>query len=399
MHIKRNLLLSLLLSIGYLSAQEITVSDDVPLRNASRYEIFGISNRILLLQERPTEIEVKGFNSNLRENWEKVIELDKRLPKLVGVTNSRTHFTLIYYFRRKGNIILKAHKYDAAANLKDSVEIHDYGKLFFTPDFEVAVSEDKSKMLIYHIERYKQIEAYVYDADSMKVLTAQSIIPEEKDFNFDFFDAMVSNSGNFAFTIGRSNFRSSRKDHLYEMYEYNHQQEKINSFKVNLGDSLTFSVKFAYDALNNNLVAGGMYSVKNLAIADGYFFIRIPSSNPKEHTVSFHPFESEFISSLVGKEKENHKGVREALVQDIVLRRDGGVLVINERARQFERRSVGPTGRLYYDPSRRFLVDYYHDDLFVISIHPDGSPHWKTILPKKAIFSRRCRNFLFLFPF
>ena len=383
MHTKWNLVLGLLLSISFLSAQEITVSDDVPLKNSTRYEIFGISNRVLLLQERPSEIEVKGFSSNLREQWEKKLELDKRLPKLVGVTNSRTHFTLVYYYRRKGDIILKAHKYDAAANLKDSVEIHNYGKLFFTPNFEVAVSKDKSKMLIYHVERYKNIKAFVYDADSMKVVSGQTIVPEEKDFNFDFFDALVSNTGNFALIIGRSNFRSSRKDHIYEMYEYNRKQEKVNPFKINLGDSLTFSTKFAYDALNDNLVAGGMYSVKNLAFADGYFFISIPSENPKNHKITYHEFDAEFISSLLGKEKENHKGIREAAVQDIVLRRDGGILIVNERVRQFERRSVGPTGRLYYDPTRRFLVDYYHEDIFVISIHPDGSPHWKTILPKK----------------
>ncbi len=201
-----------------LIAQEIVVSDDIPLRNATRYEIFGFNNRVLLLQERPTEVEVKGFNSSLREQWEKELELDKRQPKMLGVANSRSDFTLVYMYRSKGDIITKAHKYDAGANLKDSVEIHNYGRLFFTPDFEVVVSEDKSKMLIYHIERYKEIEAYVFDADSMRVMTSQKIIPDEKDFNFDSFDAVVSNEGNFAFAIGRYNFRSSRKDHLYEMY-------------------------------------------------------------------------------------------------------------------------------------------------------------------------------------
>ena len=336
-----------------------------------------------MLQDRPTEIAVKGFNKNLKEEWEKTIELDKRQPKLLGVTRGRTHFCLIYMFRRKGDIVVKAHKYDAAANLKDSVVVNNYGKLFFTPDFETVVSEDRSKMLLYHIERYKNIQAFVFDTDSMRVLSSQTIVPEDMDFNFEFVQAEVSNSGNYAFVLNKYNFKSTKKDHYYEVHEYNQSQDKVNPYPIILGDHLTFSVKFAYDNLNDYLVAGGFYSDKNLAFADGYFFLQIPSNSPKEYQVKFNEFDSEFISNLIGKEKENHKGIKEAVVQEIVLRRDGGILLVGERNRQYERRSAGATGRLYYDPTRRFLVDYYYEDLFVLSIHPDGRPHWKTILPKK----------------
>ena len=29
------------------------------------------------------------------------------------------------------------------------------------------------------------------------------------------------------------------------------------------------------------------------------------------------------------------------------------------------------------------MIDYYYDELFVISIHPTGQEHWATVLPKK----------------
>ena len=42
----------------------------------------------------------------------------------------------------------------------------------------------------------------------------------------------------------------------------------------------------------------------------------------------------------------------------------------------------------------RSIVDYFYDDIFLVSIHPDGEIHWNTILHKKqysqnddAIFS------------
>lgn len=68
--------------------------------------------------------------------------------------------------------------------------------------------------------------------------------------------------------------------------------------------------------------------------------------------------------------------------QEIVLRRDGGILLIAERTRYLERRS-GASGRVYYENQGRFLVDYYYDELMVVSIHPSGKTHWKTILHKK----------------
>ena len=55
--------------------------------------------------------------------------------------------------------------------------------------------------------------------------------------------------------------------------------------------------------------------------------------------------------------------------------------MVGEQAIHSERQSVGAgtmgsaIGHVYYD--------YYYDDLFVISIHPDGMTHWKTILHKK----------------
>jgi hypothetical protein len=47
-----------------------------------------------------------------------------------------------------------------------------------------------------------------------------------------------------------------------------------------------------------------------------------------------------------------------------------------------ERRS-GATNRNFYDSGARAVIDYYYDELIVISVHPDGETHWKSILHKK----------------
>ena len=154
-------------------------------------------------------------------------------------------------------------------------------------------------------------------------------------------------------------------------------------FIIPLQGFLTYDAYFSYDNLNKRLVAGGLYSEKNKARAVGYFYLNIPPENPKEHILEFHDLEEEFVSSLMEKENNRGKGIIDSSVRELVIRRDGGILMICEQTREYERRMAGP-GRGYYDRyGNQYIVDYYYDDLFVISLHPNGKTHWQNILRKK----------------
>ena len=53
--------------------------------------------------------------------------------------------------------MLRAARYDPAANLQDTVTLKDYGFLFNTPRFEIVKSEEKSKALIYYVENQQTL--------------------------------------------------------------------------------------------------------------------------------------------------------------------------------------------------------------------------------------------------
>jgi len=65
-----------------------------------------------------------------------------------------------------------------------------------------------------------------------------------------------------------------------------------------------------------------------------------------------------------------------------VHRRDGGILLIGEQNKKYERNISGGRPSLA-GYGGRFITDYYFDDLFMISIHPDGKTHWESILYKR----------------
>lgn len=370
----------LLLPLGAL-AQNILVSEDMPMKNDASYELIGeLKGNILLYHNRSMEHEIQCFDQRMQLSWSKELDLERRTARTMGlISDQEDDFTLFYHYRRKGNTLVKAHKYDAGANLLDSTLVFDYGFLFFTPRFELVQSEDRSKALIFFIEKQSIMRAVSFDVDSMQLLWETSFSPEDYSYNEDDLQLLVDNTGNMHLIIEKDNFRSRRKDHFYEIHSY-YGSGDYRTFDIDMQQHLTFDVYFEYDNLNQRLIAAGFYSEKDLSRANGFFYVNIDPRSPEDAATGFHKFDTETLSGLLGKRGRRAKGLPEISVQEVVLRRDGGALLIGERNRMFER---GGSSRTYYDGINRFMVDYYFDDLLVASIHPDGDLHWTTILHKK----------------
>lgn len=376
------LFLFLCLSIA-AAGQMITVSEEINLRNDHEYELIGeYGGQTLLYQNKNPDYYIIGFDQSMQKSWEKELELDRRQPHVLGVMGRPSDFAVIYRFREKGHTVIKAHKYDPAANLKDSTLIVDLGYLFYTPNLQVIRSEDRSKVMVYYMEKRKQFNLYVFDVENMSLLWDQQILLDDTDLNQDFIEILLSNTGRATVVLDKNNTRSKRENHYFEIHEYDGAAETGRDYIVAMTNYVTYDVSFEIDNLNNTLIAAGCYSEKSTVRAQGFFYLNIPPDNHKEHLLVFHPFEKEFVELLLGEEVKKNKGIEDLAVQELVLRRDGGVLMIAERTKRFERRT-GTGSRAFYDPYSRQIVDYYFDELIVISVHPTGETHWKTVLHKK----------------
>lgn len=374
------LVLPLLFFLGRIEAQTVLVSEDIQLRNEIAYYLIGdMGDNYLLFRDRSTEFEVQGFNNRLQESWSKEIELDKRLPKVLQVDGFNKSFYVFYHFRDKSETRLKVHKYDGGANLRDSTEIRSLGNLFFTPDFKVLKSEDRSKYLFYFFDRQRVFRAIAFDVNEMKFLWDKTIEPDNFDYYRDFVQAAIDNEGNGYLVVMKDNFKSRRNKHHLEIFQYDSKNDRITTSNVSMMGRLTYDVFFKYDNLNKKLLAGGLYYEKNPTRASGIFYLSIPSDNPAARQLHFSRLSDEFVMGLEG-EKNVGKGIENVEIKDIILRTDSGILLVAEKVKLLERRSAGAS-RIYYDA--RFVIDYYYDDVFVISIHPNGQEHWATVMPKK----------------
>ncbi|MFN7118450.1 MAG: hypothetical protein ACK4TA_16755 [Saprospiraceae bacterium] len=364
-------------------AQTITVSDDIVLKNDVAYEIIGVmKERLLLFRDRVTTFEIQAFDQQMRQVWSKELDLEKRAPKVLGIVPGPEDFTVLYHHRLKNHLVLRAARYDPAANLRDTATLHDFGFLFTTPHFEVIKSEDKSKAIIYYVENQNTFHAVSFDVATMKVLWQKSFAPENMSYWEEFAQIFVDNEGTMRIVLEKNRLRLRKDDQHYQIFEMGAHLDQPRTYEISLQDKGTYDAFFSYDNLNKRIVAGGLYSEKNLDRAAGYFYLNFSPDAPDNYLLSLEPFDDEFVSTLVGKNIDNNRGLNEVSIQQTVLRRDGGILMIGERNRQLERR-MGSTNRVFFDGGVRFIVDYYFDEIFAISIHPDGKTHWKTILHKK----------------
>ncbi len=378
----------------FVCSQTATISDPISIRNDRAYELIGkMEGKFLLFRDKETSYEIQAFDKNMRLSWQKEIELDKKNPSVLGVTSRKDNFHLVYSFKHKGRTIVKAQRYDAAANLIDSVTVKDYTKRYFPVNAEVIISEDKKTILLYHFDKQTELEAVAFNLETMKVLWDEKFVFDDIGFLRDFKQLLVDNKGRMYLVLEKENRKSQREKHRFELYTYGSNWTSIDKSTLPMDGKLTYDISFVFDNMNDNLVAAGLYSENSRGRTNGYFTMTIPPLNPENHSIHFEAFKEDFILDLTGKKSDSNKGFPDADIQEVVLRKDGGLLLVGERNKKFERRTGGGRGFVGANNSR-YLVDYYFDDIFVVSIHPEGELHWKTILRKRqysqdddAIFS------------
>jgi hypothetical protein len=366
-----------------LFTQIVTVSEPMTLRNDASYDLLGnIKGNILLFRDQLTEFKVQCFNEDLKQIWEKEIELDKKRPQITGILPSKNDFSVLYQYKIKGNSMLKCHKYDAGANLVDSVLVKNYGDLFYTPNLEIIRSDDRSKILAHYFERPNEFHVLVFDVEKMEFLWEKDFLLDDLNYDEDFQQILVGNDGTMQLIIEKNNRKIKQEEHIFEIFSYGIETDfSTVRYTVEMKDHLTYDVYFAYDNLNKHLVAGGLYSLEHRGRAEGSYYLNVDPKDPSNLTLTFHPFGNEFVATLLEKSKNKNKGIPEVSVQEVVLRRDGGILLIGELNKISERTNAGPSS--YYGRGSTNIRDYYYDDLFVISIHPNGNIHWTNVMHKK----------------
>lgn len=366
-----------------LCAQGALISDPLPIRNDYGYDLIGrLRDRVLLFRDRYDNFEVQAFDGQMHLSWSKQLEdLDHRGIQVLSVTAGKNDFSVVHKIRRRGHVYLRVHKYDPGANLIDTLTVRDYGEQVFTPpSLHLVRSEDKNCMLVFNDAEPGKLQLTCFRTDKMILLWDKTITLEQGDrYDPDPWEMALGNDGDLFYIVERNNRRNKLDNHFLSILRINSTGDQV--YTVRMGEYSTLETMYQVDDQNKRLTGVGLWGDKLRSRANGAMYISVPFDGGA-HTIQYEVFDDKFVSILRQKDvEENTRGISDTDIRDVILRRDGGALLIAERHHEVQRGTVA--GRGFMREGTRLVIDYYYDDMFVWAFNPDGKTHWNSVLHKK----------------
>jgi hypothetical protein len=378
------LLCGVCLGLGRATAQTFVLSDEFPLPRNSDYALIGaLADTAYLLIEQGNQFEVKAFGPDMKALWTRRLDLELRNAVRLSASVAREGLTVVYARSQQGDTWIEAARCNARARV-DTVYrlLVAPGRAELYPE-NVVLSEDRSKILVWAVTPGYDLLVSCFDLPTGKLLWEHRMAGSYRLFEQDFEQAVVGNDGVAWLVFGENN-RKNRAQTAFRLDRLGAGAPA--TFRADMSGKHWTGVRFAVDNLNGRLIGAGLFADKYTVSAKGSFNFAAPLPRPDSATVHFEAFTPEFVASLTGKKtRKRNVGVPDMKVREMVLRRDGGLLLVAEQFRFFVRRS-NPTptfyGRVIPGDTQ---TDYYYDDLLLLSFRPDGALHWKQVLYKRQI--------------
>lgn len=359
--------------------QVITISEELTLRSDYSYTILGwVEHDMLLFRDRGHQFFVQAFDEQLHLKWEKEIYLGPRKSDIIGLVAHDDRFHVIYGQREKGDYLLYHRSYDHGVSLTDSVLIDTIYNIFLTPRINMQESEDENQIVLYH-ENNNTLQLVGYNILQQRQNWKHELKLTGLNLQRNYSNLRVSNEGDMFLTFQPDRFL--QKVQSLEVFYVTGDNTELRQETISFGENTVYDFYTTYDNLNHKLILTGLYSERFSARAQGFYFIRYGVDEiPVMHVL---PFDDALLSTVHGKEVPASRGLTDFNVQAVALREDGGAVIIAELNKEFSRRSSLPLRRESGSFTRNGWVDYYYEDLILVSVHPDGTTHWKDVLRKR----------------
>jgi thiamine phosphate synthase YjbQ (UPF0047 family) len=364
----------------------VAISDELSIRNYFSYELVGqIDDRILVYRDKGFVKEMDVYNSELEHTQFSEFIFEKKKTDVYTIVGQDTAFQMIYGYLDNDSLVIRMREYDKVVRLIDSTTLTKIHKKEIKRRFNYAWSDNKSKVLLTSITGDNLVRFIVYDCRLKRITWQQTILFEYTNYR-DFEKFHITDIGNIFLQIRDDGVENERLSYILINPFINKQFD----FQLDMNGRSYNDVYFTFDNKNRNVVVTGTYSEKRGKEIKGMFFYKKNINELETLDVpSFLEFGSNLGEEILQGKKRNRKRVFDDLeIQNIILRNDGGALVVCEITKDYSRRSPYNTNYTTRDArysgySRRGWVDYYNEDIVVLNINPDIEFDWTKVLYKK----------------
>ena len=398
--VRKGIVIWLLAWTFQIYAQTVTVSPDIILKNNYSYDLIpNVNDHILFYHDRGFSHIFELYDSNLAyiNAYEPTFEDDHIVP--IGVISLDSVFNYFYYYRDKGELIVKVRRFDEHLITKDSTTIYIKPRETNEGNPRLIFSEDKSKSLLF-LPFEKSIHAIVIDNYTFTILQNTIIYDEETDLKSEFEKIAVSDRGEIAvLAFQEASWLSNDEESLLLFYYDAIGNPAKQRFVV---EQTFIDVLLQFDNRNNRVAIAGLIGDEDRSLASSYYSISISPAALQNEVSSLiaHELPVNLLLEAIPKKKKKINYIQYLQSKEMVLRYDGGIVLFTEVQKEFIRR--GSTQNLPMQNDYfvgRGAIDYYNEDVLVLATNGDGTPHWQKVLYKKQYAQDDDSNFSSFFIF
>ena len=355
-----------------LKAQEMKYLGFLDL-DRDKYSLIGQFDSLLLIyRSSNSKHYIEAIGTDFKNSKKTELEIPKGHFHFFRIINDRTSFSIVYCLQHKGKTEIRLKKLSPdAAEVFDTLVLNYPGQVHIA-DIETVLSENRKQMLIYDFQNDNTLSWATFDLENLRVGNQKYLNEDELLLKLE--EAIVSDAADVFFLIAE-NSRYRRRNNNIKFKTFKAEGKNYENTCLLAGIYLE-SLKFKYDEVNKRISGAALYSDKGYG-AKG--ILSFKAIIPENFTFSVIPFGDILQTNLEGGKNKKNNGVEHLKIIELILRRDGGFIVVSEQYVRYEYQM--PTSFRNDFPTNR-QVEFYYDNILVSSIHPDGSIHWNTVLYK-----------------
>ncbi|HET6990275.1 MAG TPA: hypothetical protein VFJ43_03080, partial [Bacteroidia bacterium] len=216
----------------------------------------------------------------------------------------------------------------------------------------------------------------------------KEIIPPYKDEFFSLDNFIVAKNGDVYMiaTVSKDKSVMSRHErrseptYFHTVLMYEHEGNNLKEYKVSLDPKFISDVKMTIDD-KGDIICAGFYSNKSSNSIIGSFYLKIDKESKEITSQGTKDFPMDFLTQFMSEKKVSKgKELYDYILKHLVLRDDGGAILIAEQYYEVLEQTYDPTTHL-----TTYTYYYYYNDIIVVSINPSGEIAWAKKIPKYQI--------------
>ncbi len=196
--------------------------------------------------------------------------------------------------------------------------------------------------------------------------------------NFYLEDYQLSDRGDLALLSVQQVRENKKRLDEYRVHFCSLSSGTLEQIIVSRERQETAGAGIIFDNLSSTLLCAGFSAEPSLSSRTSIFINRIPVLNPAAAVQQTVPVDDRYKFKLASvNERNSSSGLFSYPIRKMILRNDGGIVLIAEAFYAYEYSYYD-----YFTQSYMRRIDYQFNNVVSISINPDGQIHWLNVIRK-----------------